>query len=77
MSLLDKSLLLEKQFHTCNPIIIVEDNPNILNKYENVLKKNNNEYIKFLNGLDCLEYIRNLNCTICYKILILTDLSMP
>ena len=77
MSLLDNSLLLEKQFHSCNPIIIVEDNPNILKKYENVLKKNNNEYVKFLNGLDCLDFIRNLNCTICYKILILTDLSMP
>lgn len=31
----------------------------------------------FVNGLACYDYLINLNCTECNKLLIFTDLSMP
>jgi len=39
--------------HECNPILMAEDNPNILKKYETTISKLKVPWFSFLNGLNC------------------------
>jgi len=56
---------------------LAEDNPNILNKYEKYFKKKNVPYYSFLNGLLCLNKLKEHKCNKCKKIFVITDLRMP
>eukprot|EP00801_Mesodinium_rubrum_P002517 Mrub_02517.p1 GENE.Mrub_02517~~Mrub_02517.p1 ORF type:complete len:543 (+),score=68.92 Mrub_02517:173-1630(+) len=63
--------------HVCNEVYFAEDNPNILNKYEKLMKKYSIPYMIFSNGLSCLKYIKSLSCSKCSKSLLFTDMNMP
>jgi len=41
------------------------------------LEKYDIKYKSFLNGQTCFDYVSNIQCKICSKILLITDLSMP
>mmetsp|Transcript_41665 Transcript_41665/g.35073 ORF Transcript_41665/g.35073 Transcript_41665/m.35073 type:complete len:105 (+) Transcript_41665:1816-2130(+) len=61
-------------------MLIAEDNKNILKRYTKYLDKNKRPHITFLNGIDCLSYIKTdilIDCNLCEKKILLTDLHMP
>lgn len=61
----------------CDELIIAEDNPSILKRYCKYLEKYDIKYKSFLNGQTCFDYVSNIQCNLCSKILLITDLSMP
>lgn len=64
-------------FHDCREVLFAEDNPNILNKYEKIMRKNDIPCVAFQNGKECLQYLKSLSCLKCRASLIFTDMNMP
>lgn len=66
--------------HICNSILMAEDNLSIMRLYKRNLKKMQVPLHDFSNGQECYEFITKsgiLECKMCNKILIFSDLHMP
>jgi len=64
--------------HVCGEVIFVDDQPEILRNYTRIFKNYQDIKVRmFSNGYQCYNWFNLLNCDICKKHLIFTDLSMP